>query len=86
MVVQATANVIGLSSSANADDPVFPSAAYFIHGGDYWIPAYAGMTVLMAWNEPIGPAPRLTCPDVKSDLPAGSHVSSLPAKNISLPV
>jgi hypothetical protein len=33
------------SSSAKADDPVFRAAQDFTHAGDYWMPAFAGMTV-----------------------------------------
>jgi hypothetical protein len=32
------------SSSRKADDPVFRAAQDAVHAGDYWIPAFAGMT------------------------------------------
>jgi hypothetical protein len=35
------------SSSAKADDPVFRAAQDFMRAGDYWIPAFAGMTVCL---------------------------------------
>jgi hypothetical protein len=34
------------SSSAKADDPVSRVAQDFTHAGDYWIPAFAGMTAV----------------------------------------
>src|SRR5712672_2195633 len=36
------------SSSAKADDPVFRAAEDARHAGDYWIPAFAGMTAVRA--------------------------------------
>jgi hypothetical protein len=36
------------SLSAKADDPVFRVAQDFMRDSDYWIPAFAGMTVKAA--------------------------------------
>src|ERR1700687_4186845 len=35
------------SSSAKADDPVLCAAQDFMRAGDYWIPAFAGMTAVL---------------------------------------
>src|SRR5712691_3116816 len=38
---------IPTSSSAKADDPVRRAARKLSHAGDYWIPAFAGMTTVL---------------------------------------
>jgi hypothetical protein len=47
------------SSSAKADDPVFRAAQDFMHAGDYWIPAFAGMTAVRVGRAaPFSPAKK----------------------------